>query len=372
MPAAPQRGDLVSLLRAFVAIDTSNPGGRETALAALLRDALAAHAPDELVLETVPRGTTDGAYVFARWGTPRVLLNAHIDTVPAQAGWTGDPFALRVDGERAIGLGSADTKGAIVAILGALASIAGRPRDVGVLFTGDEEVSGTCLRAAMRAGLLERVQTAIICEPTGCRPGVAHRGFASLEIEAPGGGGGHSSTADVVPAPVVDLARVTVALSEWSRARAAADPAEGLCVNAAEIRGTHSSNVIPPSATLVLSFRPPPGADVSALLDETRARIAAVAPRARVREVLAHPSVRTRNLEAFRPWLGAACDRATSLDFWTEAALVDRAGVNTIVYGPGDITLAHSADESVPLADRERARDVFAEVLSKGTPDATP
>jgi acetylornithine deacetylase len=370
MPSAPQRGDLVSLLRAFVAIDTSNPGGREADLAALLREHLAAHTPDELRLETVPRTGAVGAYVFARWGTPRILVNAHIDTVPAQSGWSGDPFALRVDGERAVGLGSADTKGAIAAILSALAIAGAPPRDCAVLFTGDEEVSGTCLRAALRDLSLESVQTAFICEPTGCRPGIAHRGFASLEVEA-SGAGGHSSTADAVPAPVIELARVAVALSEWSRARAASHPGEGLCVNAAEIRGTHSANVIPPAAALLLSFRPPPGADVEALFDEVRARVASSAPSTRMREILALPSFRTRDLAVFRRWLGDACDAAMSLDFWTEAALVDRAGINAVVYGPGDITLAHRADESVPLADLERARDVFARVFSRGTADAS-
>nr|MBA3821185.1 M20/M25/M40 family metallo-hydrolase [Deltaproteobacteria bacterium] len=79
-------------------------------LAPLLRE----RGADEVLIGT---GTcTDGrtgAYVFARWGTPRRIINAHIDTVPANAGWSRDPWQPHVTGGRLYGLGSADTKGAI-------------------------------------------------------------------------------------------------------------------------------------------------------------------------------------------------------------------------------------------------------------------
>jgi acetylornithine deacetylase len=51
---------------------------------------------------------------------PELLLFAHTDTEPVHAGWTADPFTLRVDGARATGLGVADDKGGIVAALTAV------------------------------------------------------------------------------------------------------------------------------------------------------------------------------------------------------------------------------------------------------------
>ena len=77
-------------LERLVAMDTRNGTGDEIACAEFLRGGLAAHNPDQLVLETVSRsrGKFDSGYVMARWGTPKILLNVHIDTVPSGDGWT--------------------------------------------------------------------------------------------------------------------------------------------------------------------------------------------------------------------------------------------------------------------------------------------
>src|SRR5438094_78954 len=121
--------DDVERLVRLIAADSHNPGGDERALAARLADELRARGPDSVEVVEVDREGAPGrgAYVRARWGEPRRLVNAHLDTVPPNAGWTGDPFAARVEGGRVIGLGACDTKAAIAAILGALDDA--RPRD---------------------------------------------------------------------------------------------------------------------------------------------------------------------------------------------------------------------------------------------------
>ena len=86
---------------------------------------------------------------------------------------------------RLYGLGAADTKGAIAAIMEAIADANARgkpPRGVAVLFSGDEERRGTCIRQFLAeprlAGGLER---AVVCEPTGCAMGWRHRGIGAAE-----------------------------------------------------------------------------------------------------------------------------------------------------------------------------------------------
>src|SRR5579862_9027743 len=101
-------------LARLVGARTPNPGGAEPALARALATELAAHGADVTVAEVArPQGGPPGAYVYARFGAPRLLLNAHLDTVPVNSGWTSDPFTLRVADGRAYALGAADTKGAI-------------------------------------------------------------------------------------------------------------------------------------------------------------------------------------------------------------------------------------------------------------------
>lgn len=353
--------DLVGLLAELIRHDTHNPGGDEAALARRLADELAARGPDQVEVVDVDRARR-GAYVYARWGAPRLLLNAHIDTVPPNAGWTGDPYAPRREGDRVVGLGACDTKGAIAAILAALD--AARPRDLAVLFSGDEEHGGSCVRAFLRSPAAAGLERAIVCEPTGCRAGTRHRGILAFTVRLEGEGG-HSSRADHLPAPVAELARLAVAVHDWGVARRDAGPPgfAGMRLNVAKLDGGVAFNVVPDAATLSFSLRPPPGADADGVRAELDALCRRIVPGATVEVPLAHPTFATRELAAFEPLLGDVARAPIDLGFWTEAAVLAAAGIDAVVFGPGDIAQAHAPDEFVTVAQLERARDLFVDVF---------
>jgi acetylornithine deacetylase len=348
----------VELLTRLVAVDTHNPGGDETALCHLLADELRARGGAVRVI-----GEGAHAYAFATWGKPRLLLNAHVDTVPVNAGWSGDPFSPRVADGRVIGLGACDTKGAIAAILCALD--AQPPRDVAVAFTGDEERHGTMIRALLERerDSLRAVERAIVCEPTSCRAGTRHRGILWIEATI-GGRGGHSSRADDEPAPLYDAARLATAFYQWGQQQRELGPIgfRGQCMNIAKLDGGVAFNVIPDEATLTISVRPPPGTDVDAVRDQLFALARDVAPRVQLAVPMSNPSFHTREPAKFPPAIGAA--QPIDLAFWTEAALLSAAGIDCVVFGPGDIAHAHAPDEFVPIADLERARATFAAVIA--------
>lgn len=355
--------DPVALLAELVRVPTFAPSGRERTLAELLARELGRRGADEVVLLDLPRdGGPDGASVFARWGTPTLLLNAHLDTVPPNSGWSADPLVLRTIGDRLVGLGAADTKGAIAAILGALDEV--RPRDVGVLFSGDEEHGGDCMRQFLASAHARPVRRAVVCEPTGNRIGTRHRGILSLEATVEGEGG-HSSLADTRPAPLVELARAAVAVHAWGVARREEGPPEfrGFCVNVARLDGGVAFNVVPDRAVLSVSLRPPPGADVAAVVRSIEAAIREACPSAKVRWLLENAPFQTRNLPEFLPFLGARPDAPLDLAFWTEAALLSAAGIDALVCGPGDIAQAHAPDEYVTRAQLDDAREAFVRVL---------
>jgi acetylornithine deacetylase len=353
---------LLERLAELVSFDTQNPEGDEKPLVhRLAREltALGAAAVDEVEVG-------DHAYVYARFGErPTLLLNAHVDTVPANTGYSAPPHMLVRRGQRLYGLGACDTKGAIAAILEALA--ARRPaRAIGVLFSGDEEHSGTCLRAFLDSEAARGLTHAIVCEPTSCRVGVRHRGIgaATAAVDGPGG---HSSRVDGLVNPIAVLARAAVALDEWRASEATRGPAgfEGICLNVAALDGGLAFNVVPTRATLSLSVRPAPGVDVGALLAEAERRArAATAPHALVWTVtIESPAFATRDLAAFAPLLGDGTASAVDLAFWTEAARLSERGIDAVVYGPGAIEQAHAADEFVEIAELEAARAAFATVL---------
>jgi acetylornithine deacetylase len=45
---------------------------------------------------------------------------------------------------------------------------------------------------------------------------------------------------------------------------------------------------------------------------------------------------------------------------WTDAALFNEAGIPAVCFGPGDISLAHAAEEYIPLDEIDRATDVLS------------
>lgn len=358
-------------LAELVAFDTRNPGGDERPLADKLARDLG-----ELGARSVEVFSVDGHHstfaTFTRSGSesPSLILNAHIDTVPANAGFTSDPFTLVRREQRLYGLGSADTKGAIAAILEAIAlrRSAGRPpHDLAVLFSGDEELSGASIRQFLASHRTRGLIRAIVCEPTGCRVGTRHRGVYAARVGARSPGG-HSSLAGSIPNPLAALARAAVALEALGARSRDLGPAglQGICMNVAALEGGVAFNIIPATATLTFSVRPSPGVDVQALAAQAQACVqAAAAPLATDWNVFAtNPAFATRAVASFVPLLGEAVAQPVDLPFGTEAGQFVDKGIDAVVVGPGHIEQAHKADEFVALDELVQAVRIFERVMT--------
>jgi acetylornithine deacetylase len=372
-------------LEKLVAFPTHQAGadgraGDERPLCEHLAPLLRARGADEVVVGAGRNSDgREGAYVFARWGRPVRIINAHVDTVPANAGWSSDPWQPRIAGGRLYGLGSADTKGAIAAALVALDGK--RPVDRGVLFSGDEEAGSGVLRAFFDSPHARAIEEVIVCEPTARTAGVSHRGVLGQRATLTGPGG-HSSKADHLPKPLAQLARLATALDDAGIRRRGDGPPgmTGTCLNIASLTGGVAFNVIPGRAELEWSLRPYPGFDRAGWDREVDALVRAVdgpsrRPEAALRgpaeRGLVDPGIEVSTTIDHGPF---ACDALAELvrpfvrsvgplDFWTEAALWSDQGKRAIVIGPGDIALAHGADEYVPLEDLDWAVELFRALL---------
>ena len=356
--------ELRGLLATLIGFDTRNPGGDEIKLARWLHDVLAQHRPDALTLERVPRPCgASSAYVFARWGEPQTLLNVHIDTVPDVPGWDHPPLELRERGEYLHGLGTADTKGALAAVLWAIAQK--RPHNVAVLFSGDEEKASVAMHAFVHKPEAQGITMAVICEPTGCRLGRNHRGMVALEAVATGPGG-HSSQADTIAAPLAALARAATALTDFGVASRSTGTADfpGLCLNIAHLGGGSEFNIIPSSAKLIASARPPPLVHAQGVYEHMARLVQEAAPEAQVQAALVQPAFACRDFSHIQSRMGMPADAGCNLGFWTEAALLDHIGINAVVFGPGHIDQAHAANERVSMTHLVQATQTFARLMS--------
>lgn len=355
----------LDLLRRLVAFDTRNGTGDEIACVHWLSEQLRAYSPDDLIIETVPRsrGKSDSAFVLARWGRPDTVLNVHIDTVSSGEGWTADPLTLVERDDRAYGLGTSDIKGAAAAILAALADTT--PRNVAILFSGDEEHGSEVMPAVIDRGHLSGVKRAVVCEPTSCRVGRAHRGMLAMKATYEGPGG-HSSLSDTTTAPLLQAARFAARLGDYKQDHAGfgQPPFQGLCVNIGDIQSDGSYNVIPTTATAWVSMRPPPGDDVVAREKDLLDLALSVDEDVATDRLVALEPFASHDVTAFQPVFGA--DEIVDLPYWTEAALMSQAGINAVVYGPGNLDQAHRPDEYVEINQLRSAQTRYAAVLAGG------
>jgi acetylornithine deacetylase len=339
-------------LRALVAFDTRNPpraidGG---GIFAYLRDQLAGFK-----CETTDHGA--GAVgLFAVRGTPKRLFNVHVDTVPDSPHWSASPFELRIDGERAVGLGACDIKGAAAAMLTAASASDG---DAAFLFTSDEEANDPRCVAGFLAAHANAYESVIVAEPTRCEAVLAHRGISSA-IARFTGRAGHASGMNAASESAVHQAvRWSVLALEHAAAEAHArfGGLTGLRFNIGRIEGGIKANVIAPSAEIRFGFRPLPSMDTDALL--ARLRDLAEPSAVEMIETFRGPSLPAGDIANAEAKRLAARDVADALgipvgnavDFWTEASLFSEAGCTSFVFGPGNIAQAHAADESVLLPE---------------------
>ncbi len=354
---------IISWLELLIGFDTRNGSGDEVACAKWLAEALQKFAPDSLKLQSVTRsrGKSDSAYVLAVWGMPKILLNVHIDTVPSGEGWTGDPLRLRHENDRYIGLGTSDIKGAAACILAALEQVT--PKDVAILFSGDEEHGSEVMPAAIAENDLGDIPHAIVCEPTSCTMGARHRGMLAMSVKF-AGPGGHSSLSDITEAPLQKIARFAAKLSDYGdKFKSIGAPEyKGICLNIGEIKSDGAYNVIPTQAIFKFSMRPPPGDGTARHQEAAQAILRGLYPEVVLDVIAALNPFQSRAPEI----LSSICLGLDPIDlpYWTEAAMLSEAGVNAVVFGPGHVDQAHRPNEYVEGAQLVKAAGVYAAALS--------
>jgi len=290
------------------------------------------------------------------------MLNGHLDTVGV-AGMES-PFSARIEDGRLYGRGAQDMKGGIAAALLAAAALARDSRmrgDFVVATVADEEYKSVGTRA-----LIEEIKTdaAIVMEPTGLEIATAHKGFAWAEIETLGNAAHGSRPQEGVDA-IAMMGRI---LGGIERLQAKLDEAPGHfllghgSVHASIISGGQELSSYPAQCRLSLERRLIPGEDASTFERELGGIISRLSEgdtKFRARKEMGYSALA---LETARESPIAetllACARKTfgsrakfgAQSFWTDAALLNDAGVASVLFGPGGAGL-HSTVEYVHLED---------------------
>jgi acetylornithine deacetylase len=363
------RADAVGLTRELVRIDSRNPSlvagaPGEAVVAMALRDVLTEWGFRVEMYEAAP-GRPNVVARIGKAGGRSLMFNGHLDVVGTE-GMTHSPFGAEESDGRLYGRGSCDMKSGIAAMCAAAARAhdAGLEGEIVIAAVADEEFESIGTRALIDRGV--RADAAIVTEPTRLCIMPAHLGFVWLEVVVKGRAA-HGSRWDIGIDAIRHAGRFLAALDRLDAdvLTTRAHPLLGRpSVHASLIDGGTGMSTYPDRCTVQLERRTIPGESPATVVDELRSLCVGID--AVVRETFAQvpsdvavsaPIVRaldTALRESSQPV------RVEGMTAWTDAALLNSAGIPAICFGPGDITLAHAAVEYVPVDEIERATTVLA------------
>ena len=304
-------------------------------------------------------------YLLAKRGSPEFLFNFHLDTVPVNPDWTLNPHELVLKDGKAYGLGSCDTKGAAACVLSILENSSS---PAALLFSTDEEAG----KSTVIGNFLKENHSykgVIVSEPSRAKAILEHRGIESLKVLFKGESG-HASQAENLLQSAVHQACIWGTLVLDVAEKLEQDNFKnlrGICFNLGCIEGGLKPNMIAADTEVRLGFRPLPSQNSEEIID-ILAKTAPGLVKLEVVRGFSGPSLplfghedSLNQSKALAESFGMEISEA--VDFWTEASLFSQAGFPSIVFGPGDIKQAHTADEWLELEQLEKALAVYKGIL---------
>jgi acetylornithine deacetylase len=363
------------LLRDLVAVNSVNPSlvpgaAGEGAIADLIARELRGIGLGVELQDVCPGRPNVVGVLDGRTPGRSVMFCGHIDTVGVDG--MERPFDPAIRDGRLFGRGAQDMKGGVAAMIGAVRDLAraGLPRGrVIIACVVDEEYESVGAEALVTAWSAD---LGVVTEPTDVQIAIGHKGFAWVEIETRGRAAHGSRPRDGRDA-IARMGRVLVRLERLDRELQARPPHPVMgtgSLHASIIAGGRELSSYPDRCTLQIERRTVSGesaatalGEVVAILEDVRAEDPEF--EADARAMFSRPAYEIdRTHELPQALLRAAADAGrdsaiTGMSFWTDAAVLGRAGIPSVLFGPGGAGL-HSTEEYVNLEDVAFCRDALA------------
>ncbi len=376
-----------SLAAALVEIPSENPPGNERPAARFVHEWL---TREGITAELIEEPDPDRPQVAARVGTaagPTVVLNGHLDVVPAgdRDRWSVDPYGGTIEDGRLYGRGSADMKTGLAVAMCLLRELAPELRNGAlpgsVVFHAamGEETADPGTKTLLERGY--GGDYGIVLEPTSFRVATSTMGLAVYRLTVHGEST-HASQPDTGENPIDAARPLLAAIDDYDRELQRRDTtlAGAARATVTEFESGVGSNlgVIPDTATLVLDRRVPPGESIDAVDSEVHALLDRVQTEhgvdATIERIQTYESssistdhslarlLQERSVEAVGPAGGVA--EPWGIEAATDARnFVNDADIPAVTWGPGRLEEAHTADESISLADAAIGREVLTNVV---------
>ena len=303
-----------------------------------------------------------------------LALVGHTDTVPYDPNWK-EALALTEREGKLFGRGACDTKAFIAAALTAVESLnlEKLTKPVALVFTSDEEIG--CLGAKRLASTKPfSARYAIVGEPTSLQPMRGGKGYSLAQITVPGREA-HSAYPQLGASAIFRAARLIERIEQIaedlkSEAHADFDPPY-TTLNVGVINGGSAKNIVPGECRFTLEWRTIPGQasdyvlnlvkSAAANLGEEDADFACAIDASR-----ADDSFETPANSGLVDFLQETSGKSPgTVAFGTEAPSMIALGAEAVVFGPGDIRVAHRTGEFVPIEELNRSVEILRAAIEK-------
>ena len=341
--------DAIALLHELVSIESVSRN--EHAIANFLEGWLSDHGVTTRRIDDNVIATVEGAEPGETF-----LLNSHLDTVAAVAGWESDPWTPFLDAGRLVGLGSGDAKASVAAMACAAVELSKRG-----LARGRLMFAATVMEEVGRGGMdvirpqLGEIAAGMVGEPTSLEAATAQGGLLLIEATAKGRAA-HAARAHLGINALTVAARDLIKLDTFRLDRV--HPQLGpTTIVATVIKGGERHNVVPDRCEFTLDIRTNPAYEHEEIFEILQGELES---ELRVRSKRLRP-VETpgagkliQSLNAAHPDELVIFGSPTMSDW---AHLRDLEGVK---FGPGDSQRSHTANESVNIDQVRAAVGIYA------------
>ena len=365
--------DAIELLQRLVQIPSPNPPGDTVAIADFVAEQMRAIGCE--VRQPAPPQKPEARNTIATLGAgePRVMLHAHIDTVPIAAteaeNWSVDPYAAKLQNGALYGKGSIDDKAVLASMMLTMMEAAQQDNLAGTLVlaaAAEEEVGGQLgTKWLADGGHLPVCDFIIVGEQTGNKVATAHKGVLRATVRTTGKSV-HATNPDRGVNAIVAMSKIIAALHHYHLDLSRLiHPVVGVpTCNIGVIAGGSTANAVPDACAIKLDRRMIPGEKPEDVVEELRAVIESVhlAPATAIVGDIVYSRWfdSALNTEYARSFMDCAHEQLSDdpgpigyLPGSDAKHLMDLARGDMIIFGPGSYEVAHAADEHVRLADYE-------------------
>lgn len=370
---AGERQELTTLLCRLIQFPSENPPGNEKAVALFIAEVLRAEGIDVDIQEVAADRPNVIARLKGQQPGKRLILNGHSDVVPCGEGWSVDPFAAVIDGDRIIGRGAADMKSGVATMMFSAILIKRRQYafngEIVLLFNVDEERINLGMEHFVAQGV--EADYAIIGEPTSLEICVAHKGVSRTRLTTHGIAGHAAKTRN--PDSAIDkmAGLLPELLEECRRVKLKHHELLGnASMLVTTINGGSAPNIVPQSCSIEIDRRVLPGERRNEINDSLQRALHGIGLNPQQDYSLEnYLFIPASAIEESHPLVEAACQvvdsvtgaaRKTIFDATCEAPFFSvGCQIPTIIMGPGDLAQAHVKDEYVKIEELHQAAQIY-------------